>query len=182
MKVDFDQIIQKNQKHIIVTGKSREYKEFTSLESKKIYREISEIDEFPEIVSETSVKQLSERDQGITYEQMTAMAKDNIDPEELRNQLIIMKEQLQKSIKNKGPASMSAVSSVEPDMDYGQINIQIKQVHQPKRVRKATNEDIDGIGETMEEPDSPKMVKKRIVKKKSPAKQTRDQSTEKKED
>ena len=174
MKVDFDQIIQKNQKHIIVTGKSREYKEFTSLESKKIYREISEIDEFPEIVSETSVKQLSERDQGITYEQMTAMAKDNIDPEELRNQLIIMKEQLQKSIKNKGPASMSAVSSVEPDMDYGQINIQIKQVHQPKRVRKATNEDIDGIGETMEEPDSPKMVKKRIVKKKSPAKQTRD--------
>lgn len=107
------------------------------------------------------------------------MAKDNIDPEELRNQLIIMKEQLQKSIKNKGPASMSAVSSVEPDMDYGQINIQIKQVHQPKRVRKGTNEDIEGIGETMEEPDSPKMVKKRIVKKKSPAKQPRDQSAEK---
>ena len=56
MKVDFDQIIQKNKKHIIVTGNSREYKEFTSYESKKIYREISEIDEFPEIVSETSVK------------------------------------------------------------------------------------------------------------------------------
>ena len=34
----------------------------------------------------------------------------------------------------------------------------------------------------MEDPGSPKMVKKRIVKKKSPAKQARDQSTEKKDD
>ena len=102
--------------------------ELTSLNKKYI-------DEFPEIVSETSVKKLTDREHNINYEEMTAMAEDKIDPEELRNQLIIMKEQLQKSIKNKTPASMSAVSSVEADMDYGQINIQIKQVHQPKQKR-----------------------------------------------
>ena len=77
-----------------MTGNSRQRKEFTSLESKKIYREISEIDEFPEIVSETSVKKLTDREHNINYEEMTAMAEDKIDPEELRNQLIIMKEQL----------------------------------------------------------------------------------------